>query len=394
MYGPEAVVECMRSGGPASRTCDPHRSSGASGRRRGGETALVVLRDTAGMTTLPSGLPGGPPSTDSPIRWGVIGTGWIATTFVRDLALLADAKVAAVGSRRQESADAFADVHGIAKRHSSYADLVTDPEVDVVYVSTPHPAHHAAARLAIDAGKAVLVEKPFTLNANEAKDLVAAARHRGTFLMEAMWTRFLPHVVAIRELVSSGGIGELVSVVADHGQWFPENADHRLFAPELGGGALLDLGVYPISFVSLFLGAPTRVLATSSPAFTGVDAHTSVLLEHADGTHGVVHTTLSASTATTAVINATEGRIEVSGPFYRPNSYRLHTRGSTSDGELVDIPVDGHGLRFQAAEVGRCLRAGLTESPDMPLDESVSIMETLDEVRRQIGLTYPAEALA
>ncbi len=336
------------------------------------------------MTTLPT--------SDAPIRWGVIGTGWIATAFVRDLALLVDATAVAVGSRRQESADAFAEEHGIATRHSSYADLVADPEVDVVYVSTPHPGHHAAARLAIDAGKAVLVEKPFTLNADEAKDLVAAARSRGTFIMEAMWTRFLPHVVAIRELVASGEIGDLVSVVADHGQWFPENADHRLFAPELGGGALLDLGVYPISFVSLFLGAPTRVLATSSPAFTGVDAQTSVLLDHANGTQGVVHTTLASSTATTAVINATAGRIEISGPFYSPNSYRVFTRDSSPAGELVDIPVDGHGLRFQAAEVGRCLRAGLTESPGMALDESVSIMETLDEVRRQIGLTYPAES--
>ena len=325
-----------------------------------------------------------------PIRWGIIGTGWIATSFVRDLALLPDAQVVAVGSRSQAGADSFGDLHGVPRRHASYAALVADPEVDVVYVATPHPGHHDATLLAIEAGKAALVEKPFMLNAREAEEVVAAARARGTFLMEAMWTRFLPHVVAIRALLDAGTIGDVVSVVADHGQWFPEDAAHRLFAPELGGGALLDLGVYPVSFCSLVLGTPSRVTAIGTKAFTGVDAQTSLLLEHPSGAHGVVTTTLHSRTATTAVINGTKGRIEIEGAFYSPTSYSVVDRDGSRDRRTE--PFEGHGLRMQAAEVGRCLRAGLTESPGMPLDETVAIMRTMDEARRQTGLVYPGEA--
>ncbi|HYN74804.1 MAG TPA: Gfo/Idh/MocA family oxidoreductase [Candidatus Limnocylindria bacterium] len=324
-----------------------------------------------------------------PVRWGIVGTGGIATAFVLDLELLPDAEVVAVGSRSQTSADAFGDAHDIGHRYSTYAELVADPEVDVVYVATPHPGHYAAALLAIEAGKAVLVEKPFMLNAREAEEVVAAARQQGTFLMEAMWTRFLPHVVEVRALLAAGAIGDVVSVVADHGQWFPEDASHRLFAPELGGGALLDLGVYPISFCSMVLGTPSRVTAAGTKAFTGVDAQTSLLLEHASGAHGVVTTTLAAATANTAVINGTAGRIEIARTFYAPSSYTVYDR--VGQPELHTVPFAGHGLRMQATEVGRCLRAGLTESPIMPLDETLAIMRTMDEARRQTGLAYPGE---
>jgi predicted dehydrogenase len=327
-------------------------------------------------------------------RWGVIGTGGIATSFVTDLALLNDAAVVAIGSRTTEGAERFGSEHDIARRHASYAELVADPEVDAVYVAVPHPRHHDAAIQAIGAGKAVLVEKPFTLNAAEAAALVAAARAAGTFLMEAMWTRFLPHIVEIRELVASGALGDLVNVAADHGQWFAHDATHRLFAPELGGGALLDLGVYPVSFCSMILGTPSRVTAVGTKAFTGVDAQTSILLEHDGGAHGLVNTTLASSTTTSAVINGTDGRIEVDGPFYRPTGYTVIRRAGRGDDarEHHQPAVQGHGIRLQAAEVARCLRAGLTESPAMPLDETVSIMATLDECRRQTGISYPGES--
>jgi len=322
------------------------------------------------------------------VRWGVIGTGGIATAFVRDLRLLPDATVVAVGSRRQETADEFAREHDIGQAHPTYDRLVTDDEVDVVYVATPHTGHHDAAMLAIEAGKAVLVEKPFTMNAAEALSLVEAARARGTFLMEAMWTRFLPHIVRIRSLLAAGALGEPRTVIADHGQWFARDASHRLFAPALGGGALLDLGIYPVSFVSMVLGTPTGVTAVSDAAFTGVDATTSIVLQHDGGAHAVVTTSLEAVGTNRASVLGTEARIEIDPVWYAPTGFSVISR----DGRVVerfDEPHEGGGLRHQAAEVARRLRDGRTESEVMPLDETVAIMRTLDEVRRQIGLTYP-----
>ena len=320
-------------------------------------------------------------------RWGIIGAGGIATKFCEDLELLPDHDVVAVGTRTAGSADAFAARFGVAHVHPTYADLVADPDVDAVYVATPHPMHHDAAMLAIEAGKAVLVEKPFTMDTSEARSLVDAARARGTFLMEAMWTRFLPHVAAIREVLASGRRGELVLVTAEHGQWFAQDPAFRLFAPELGGGALLDLGIYPVSFASMVLGAPEHVTAVSDPAFTGVDAQTSVVLRYAGGAHAVLTTTLRSYTTNGAAINGTDGRIEIDGTFYAPTSFSVVTRDGGR--ERVELPRVGNGLRFEAAEVGRCLREGLAESPYLPLDETVAILETMDEIRRQIGLTYP-----
>src|SRR3954453_14999118 len=207
-----------------------------------------------------------------PLRWGIIGTGLIASTFAKDLPLTDSGSAVAVGSRSQESADRFADAYGIPNRHDSYEALVADPEVTAIYVATPHPMHHANALLALDAGKPVLVEKAFTMNAEEARDLVRVAREKRLFLMEAMWTRFLPHVREIRRLIADGALGELTAVFADHGQWFAKNPEHRLFAPELGGGALFDLGVYPVSFASMLLGTPTVIKAVIQPAFTGAVA--------------------------------------------------------------------------------------------------------------------------
>lgn len=325
-----------------------------------------------------------------PVRWGVLGTGGIASSFVTDLALLDDTEVVAVGSRTQESADRFATGHSVARAHPTYASLVADEDVDVVYVATPHPGHHAAAMLAIEAGKAVLVEKPFTMDAAEAESLVAAARDRGVFLMEAMWARFVPWAVRLRELLAEGALGEVREVIADHGQWFPQDASHRLFAPELGGGALLDLGVYPVSFASMVLGTPAKVTAVSDPAFTGVDATTSMLMQYAGGAHAMLTATLTAAGPTTAAVIGTDARVVVDGPFYTPAGFTLTRRDGTA--ERFDRPVPGRGLRFEAAEVVRCLREGRRESDVLPLHETVSVMATLDEVRRQIGLTYPPPA--
>jgi predicted dehydrogenase len=314
--------------------------------------------------------------TDEPLRWGIMGTGGIAGAFAEDLKLTGSGVVAAVGSRSADSADRFADRLGVGTRHSSYEALANDPDIDVVYVATPHPMHHGNARLALEAGKPVLVEKPFTMNAEEARDLVALARERGLFLMEAMWTRFLPHVRHIRELLPR--LGDVVTVTADHGQWFAEDPAFRLFAPELGGGALLDLGIYPVSFASMVLGAPDRVVGLAAPAFTGVDAQMSMLFGYASGAHAVLNCTLRAVSPTIATIVGTDARIEVEGPFYAPASFTLIPReGDRSRFEYVD---EGRGLRHQADEVARRLAAGETESPHMPLDETVSIMATMDAV--------------
>ena len=327
--------------------------------------------------------------TGRPIRWGIIGTGGIAKAFARDFTRLTDAELVAVGSRSQSSADSFGDEFAVARRHASYEDLVTDAEVDVVYVATPHPGHHDSAMLAIDAGKAVLLEKPFTINAGEARSLIDAARAKGTFLMEAMWTRFLPHVVRIREVLAEGRLGDVRSMTADHGQWFAHDPSHRLFAPELGGGALLDLGIYPLSFASMVFGSPTRVTATSDATSTGVDAQTAVVLQYEGGRQSVSFTTLEAKSANRLCINGTDARLEIDSVFYTQVNFTITTRAGVA--ERFEFDHEGHGLRHQAAEVGRCLRAGLTESPILTLDETLSIMETLDEVRRQIGLRYPSE---
>jgi predicted dehydrogenase len=315
----------------------------------------------------------------NPVRWGIMGTGGIAGAFAADLALTDSGVVAAVGSRSQASADAFADRLGIERRHASYEDLATDPDIDAVYVATPHPMHHNNALLALHAGKPVLVEKPFTMNADEARELVKVARDNNVFLMEAMWTRFLPGIRRVREL--AGGIGDIVTVTADHGQWFAEDAEHRLFAPALGGGALLDLGVYVVSFASMVLGRPDRIVSMIDPAFTGVDGQTSMIFGYESGAQAVLTCTLRAKSPTRATIVGTDGRIEIDGSFYGPAAVTLTPR----IGEPTVIPSvhEGRGLRHQADEVALRLAAGEPESPLMPLDETVSIMETMDTVRAQ-----------
>ena len=316
-----------------------------------------------------------------PLRWGVIGTGGIASTFATDLGMTDSGRIVAVGSRHQSSADRFGDRFGIPNRHASYLGLVEDPEVEVVYVATPHPMHLPDALLALEHGKPALVEKAFTMSASEARILVDAARDKNLFLMEAMWTRFLPHMVEIRRLLAEGALGEIVTVTADFGRWFAPDPESRLFAPELGGSALLDLGVYPVSFASMVLGTPDRIFAMIEPAFTGVDGQTSMLFGYRHGAQAVLSCTSGANTPTRGTIVGTEARIEIDGPFYRPVDFTLVPRIGTPS--RFDFPRPGRGLSHEADEVARCLRAGLLESPVMPLEESLSIMETLDAVLAQ-----------
>lgn len=325
------------------------------------------------------------------LRWGILATGGIARLFASDLRT-AGLDLVAVGSRSQASADAFAAAFDIPRAHASYEALVADPDVDIIYVSTPHPMHHSGAKLALENGKHVLVEKAFTLNRAEAEDIQRIASERGLLAMEAMWTRYLPHMIRIRELIDSGALGEIRAVSADHTQLLPSDPLHRLNALELGGGALLDLGIYPVSFVWDILGAPITTTATGRLGETGADAEVATMMTHEGG---AVSTTLSSSRAAgpnTATIIGTEARIDIDHVWYTPTSFRVVAPDSTVWEEYTS-KVDGRGMQYQALAAERLVRDGILEGDILPLAESVAIMGTLDEIRTQIGVRYPSEEL-
>ena len=322
------------------------------------------------------------------MRWGILSTGLIADQFTRDVQRLSDHKVVAVGSRSLEKANEFADRFSIKNRHGSYLELFNNPEVDGIYVATHHPLHARDTIAALSAGKPVLCEKPFAMSYEETKAMVDKAREKNLLLMEAMWARYLPHMVRIREIINSGVLGEIITVRADHGQWFKLDPEFRLFKPELGGGALFDLGIYVVSFASMVLGTPERVTARSTKAFTGVDGQTSIILEYKSGAQAILTATNLAATPNRALIVGRDARIEIDRTFYAPTTFRvINNKDEIIDG--WDKKYVGHGLREEAAEFARCLRSGEKESPMMPLAETLSIMKTLDEVKSQIGLKFP-----
>ncbi|GAA4921889.1 Gfo/Idh/MocA family protein [Streptomyces coeruleoprunus] len=324
------------------------------------------------------------------VRWGVLATGGIAASFTRDLLEMPDdAEVVAVASRSEESAKAFAERFGIPRAYGDWGLLAADEDVDVVYVATPHAAHRAAAGLCLEAGRAVLCEKPFTLNVREAEELVALARERGVFLMEAMWMYCNPVVRRLVEVVRDGAIGEVRTVHADFGLVGPDDPGHRLRDPAAGGGALLDLGVYPVAFAQLLLGEPDRVRADALLSPEGVDLNTGVLLGWDSGATALLSCSVVADTPLTASVTGTTGRIEFPRGFFYPEGFTLFREG----GEPEEFRVDGRrdSLQHEAAEVMRCLRAGEKESPLVPLDGTLAVMRTLDAVRDRIGVRYPGE---
>jgi predicted dehydrogenase len=324
------------------------------------------------------------------IRWGILSTGSIAHKFAEGLAALDDAELAAVGSRRAETAEEFAQEFNIPRSHSSYADLAADPGLDVIYVATPHVCHRENTLLCLRAGKAVLCEKPFAINASEAEEMIAAARAEQRFLMEAMWTRFLPAIVKVRELLADGAIGEARLLRADfcfRAGWRPEG---RLLNPTLGGGALLDVGVYTVSLASMVFGPePTQIASHAHIGETGVDEQSAMVLGYPGGQLAVLACAVRTSTPHVAQIFGTEGRIHIHHPFWHPSRITLHRDGA--DPEEMDLAYPGNGYTCEAAEVGRCLRQGELESPTLPLDETLAILRILDQIRAQWGLRYPSE---
>ncbi|MFB7893779.1 Gfo/Idh/MocA family protein [Microbacterium sp. NPDC056044] len=327
-------------------------------------------------------------SPSSP-RWGILGPGGIARAFTSDLRT-AGLDVAAVGSRRRETAEAFAADFAIPHAHGSYEELVADPNVDIVYIATPHPVHAENALLALEAGKHVLVEKAFTLNAAEAAAVRDAAAERGLLAMEAMWTRYLPHMVRIRELVESGALGEIRAVTADHTQRLPSDPAHRINALELGGGALLDLGIYPVSFAWDILGEPLSIAAAARIGDAGSDTEVATIMTHASGALSTSISTSRGAGPNTATIIGTDARIDIDSVWYQATSFRL----VGPDGTVIEeyrSDIDGRGMQYEALAAERYLAEGRTDSDVLPIDETVAIMATLDEIRDLVGVRYPGE---
>ncbi len=326
------------------------------------------------------------------IRWGILGTGSIANTFATGLDFLPDAELVAVGSRKQETADAFADRYHIPHRHPSYESLANDPDVDVIYVCTPHPMHAANTSLCLRARKAVLCEKPFTINATEAQVLIETARRNKVFLMEAMWTRFLPLMGKVRELVAQKAIGDVRTVMAEFGFRAEYDRRVRLFTPELGGGAMLDVGVYTVSFASMVMGgiAPLQVASLADIGQTGVDEQSAYLLGYPGGRLAVLYSAVRTNSAHEGWVLGETGRIRIHAPVFHPTRLTLTAEGKGE--QVLDVPYEGNGFNYEAAEVMRCLCAGKLESDILPLSESLTIMQTMDRLREPWGLKYPTEA--
>lgn len=349
---------------------------------------MSLLADLPPLEVAPGPTMATPLPADRPVRWGILATGKIAHSFATDLALLDDAGIAAVAARRLESAQDFAARFGAGTAYGDYRSLVEDADVDIVYVATPHALHKEHVMLALEAGKPVLCEKAVTLNGDDAEELVEAARARGLFFMEAMWMRCNPLLRRLQQLVDGGLLGEVQQVRADLGFRVDRPPTDRLLDPRLGGGALLDMGIYPLTFAQLFLGEPDHVAATATLSESGVDLNLAVAQSYASGAVAALTASMTAQTPRTASLGTDLGLLELPESFHHPTSATWTTaEGSQS----LHEPVIGSGLAHEALEVHRCLRNGETESPLVPLEETLVLMRQMDAIRRQVGVRYDAD---
>jgi dihydrodiol dehydrogenase / D-xylose 1-dehydrogenase (NADP) len=323
------------------------------------------------------------------VRWGILGAGKIARKFAAGVQSAAGAELAAVGSRSEAKAHAFGDEFDIPHRCGSYEDLAQSSEVDAVYVATPHPMHKDPSILCLNAGKAVLCEKPFTVNAAEAEEVIAAARANDVFCMEAMWSRFLPPIVRLREMLAAGAIGDVRMVMADFGFRCGWNPNSRLLDPHLAGGGLLDVGIYPLSLAAMILGEARQVSGLAHLGETGVDEQAGMVLSYDGGRLALLATGVRTTTPMEAWVLGTEGKIHLHHAWWHGSRMTLTAQGK--DPEDIDVPVEGNGYNYQVEEVGRCLAAGKTESDIMPLAETLSVLRTMDRLRALWGLKYPME---
>ncbi len=327
---------------------------------------------------------------DRPIRWGILGAGGIARTVANDIVMTDGHLVAAVGARDGHRAADFAAAFAGCRSYGSYAELVAEPDVDVIYVATTHPGHREQALLAIAAGKPVLIEKPVCLNAEHAEQVLQAARSADVFAMEAMWMRTNPLIRKAEQLIADGAIGEVRGVRSEFGLGLPFDAEHRLYDLASGGGSLLDLGVYPATFAYLFLGRPERVVTTGRMAATGVDATACMQWSYGDGSSAQLWCSVETPAPNRAVVYGSDGWIATEGAAHRPTGLIVHT--GDQEYRLPD-PIAGIGSGYgpEIGEVARCLRAGLVESPLIPHADTIAIMRILDEARAALGVKYPGE---
>lgn len=322
------------------------------------------------------------------IYWGILGTGGIAAAFAKGLSMVQNVVLAAVGSRAMETAGSFGRRFNIPKRYGSYEELARDPDLDVVYVATPHNLHQDNCLLLLEEGKSVLCEKPFTINAVEAEKVLALAHKKRLFVMEAMWTRFLPAIVKVREILAEGLIGDVRMILASFGFKAKFDPQHRLFDPHLGGGSLLDVGVYPVSLASMVLGTPASISSQASLGETGVDEQAAMIFGYQGGEVAVLSSAVRTEIPQDAYILGTKGRICIFSPWWRSQKLSLK-RGDRE--KTLKMAFKGNGFSFEAEEVMRCLRQGKIESEIMTHQETLSIMKIMDKIRAQWGLKYPME---
>ncbi|XAS68314.1 Gfo/Idh/MocA family oxidoreductase [Micrococcaceae bacterium Sec5.7] len=331
-----------------------------------------------------------PDSLSAPaLRWGIMGPGWIAERFTESLQAHTRQVIAAVASRSLERSRAFADTFGIAAAYGSYQELAAAPDIDVIYVATPHNFHHQAAVVALDGGKHVLIEKPIGINEAQARDIAERAEAGGLFAAEALWTLFLPKFDVIRQVLESGTLGELTTVLAEYGEYFEPG--HRIFDPALAGGPLLDLGTYPLSLITTLLGDPERIMAIGQPHPSGVNAQLSAVLSFAGGRQAVMNTNLHNFTPTMATLVGTAATLTLDGLFNMPGGFSVRFPDCR---ELrYDEPAGAHfeGLHYEAAAVARAIHAGEMVASQRPLSESIRTMRVADEIRRQLGIVFPGE---
>jgi predicted dehydrogenase len=325
---------------------------------------------------------------DKKIKWGILGAGKIANKFAADLKLVADAELFAVASRDKTKGEAFQKEHGAKNFFTSYDDLVSSPDVDVIYIATPHGLHYEHTLLCLQHKKAVLCEKALALNFDQVKAMIDMARKQKVFLMEAFWSRFLPQFDKILEVINSGVIGEIKLIQADFGFRAPEPPAQRLYDPELGGGSLLDIGLYPVFLAQSLLGKPTEVLATMTPYSTNVDEQCAMILKFKNGELAVLSATFAADTPVEAMIAGSKARIQMRNRFHNSVA-TLEVAAGKEQPSPVDVNREqGYGYQFEARHVGECLRKGLTESPVMTHQVSLDLMETLDRIKKAAGIRY------
>jgi len=323
------------------------------------------------------------------ISWGILSTGGIAHKFADDLKLLPEARIMAVGSRNREKAEQFGDEYEIPDRFGSYQELVECPDVEVIYIGTPHPFHQENTILALNANKAVLCEKPFAMNARQAREMIELARAKELFLMEAMWARFTPLFQQVKHWIREGLIGAVRLIQSDYGQVMDFNPENRFFNRELGGGSLLDIGIYPISMASfIYEKQPVNIQSRVHLGDTGVDELAAMIFDYGDGRLAVLSSAITLQTSGETVIFGTEGQIRIPGPWHQLRETKIIRKGREKRHKYSRI---GRGYAHQAIEVMRCLKAGKTESTILPLDESLAIMQTLDRIREIWDFKYPME---